>query len=86
MILTDILQSESSFNVLDLLGAGTLGTILTMVVQKVMSSKKDNADLLQQQLTIFNDMHLKMNEVIEKLQKMACYKEPCKNRINGEGE
>lgn len=72
-----------SFDIIGLIGGGTLGSIATMVVQKVLDKKKDQTDITAGSVNILTGMNDKLNSVIEQLQEKACYDELCEDRING---
>ncbi len=72
------------FDIIGLIGGGTLGSIATMVVQKLLDRKKDSTDITASSLDIMEKMNLKLNSVIDDLQKISCYDDQCKDRINGE--
>ena len=67
-----------------LIGGGTLGSIATMIVQKVINRKPDNQDLICKQFELMNNHTDKLNSVITQLEKMVCYMESCKKRVNTE--
>lgn len=73
-----------NLDIIGLIGGGTLGSIGTMVVQKIMDRKKDSTDITAASVNILTAMNDKLNSVIQQLQEKACYDEKCTDRINGE--
>jgi hypothetical protein len=65
-------------------GSGILGSITTMIVQKVLDRKKDKTDVVSDQVTMLNNVNKKLDEVVAQLQEIACYKKKCIDRINGD--
>lgn len=65
------------------------GTIITMLVNKVLSKKKESIDMTavinQQVRTLFDNGEFK-DKIIEELQSWACFRDPCNIRLNGAGE
>ena len=61
----------------------TIGSIVTMGVQKLFSRKRDKTDIVTSQVQMLDNVNQKLNSVVEQLQDIACYREPCKKRING---
>jgi len=72
-----------NIDLISILGSGTLGSIGTMVVQKILDRKKDTTDITASSVNILTGMNDKLNSVIEQLQEKACYDEECEDRING---
>lgn len=67
-----------------LAGGGTIGTIATITVQKFLNRKEDNVNVSKEQALLLKTVNIDLMEVVEKLQKIACYKDKCKGRVNGE--
>ena len=65
-------------------GSGTLGSIATMLVQKLLNRNSDKTDIVTNQVKMLNDVNAKLNEVVEQLQEVACYRKNCNERQNGE--
>lgn len=71
------------------LGA-TVGSVVTMAVQKVLNKKKDNADInvinydvIDKQFKSLWENLEQQGKVIKELQDKACYRDPCRLRVNG---
>ncbi len=81
MALSDILSPEIT---------AVLGTVLgsagTALVTKWQNRKTDNITLAQQQSTLLKTVNNDLNEVVKQLQAIACYRDNCNKRINGEKE
>lgn len=73
-----------NFDLFGLIGGGTLGSIATMITQKLMDRKRDKTDVITTQVKILNDVNDRLNEVVDKLQEVACYRKNCNERLNGE--
>ena len=91
MLLQLLQNSLSDPSMWGYIGAGsgigaTAGSILTMGVQKLMSKKKDDADVMEviirQVDQLLSQQEFK-DKIIEQLQLKSCFREPCENRING---
>ncbi len=63
-----------SETVLYLLGAGTVGSIITAVVEYFIKRKKENDTGLMDRVKF-------LEERIEKLEKLVCWDSDCKKRI-----
>jgi len=77
-------------SIIELLGTGTLGGVATMIVQKVLNSKKDKKDIetvtqniTMQTVELMNTANEQMKETIKELQEIVCYVPNCDFRING---
>lgn len=81
MTLQDILTPEITAVLGTLLGSG--GTAL---ISKWQNKKSDNITLAQQQSTLLKTVNNDLNEVVKQLQAIACYRDNCNKRINGETE
>lgn len=81
-MLLQILNDSSNFALMA--GSGTVGSIATMVVQKFLNRKSDKTDIVTNQVKMLNDVNAKLNEVVEQLQNVACYRNKCNERLNGE--
>jgi len=71
------------------LGA-TVGSVVTMTVQKVLNKKKDSAEVsvinyevIDKQFKSLWDNLEQQGKVIKELQDKSCYREPCNMRVNG---
>lgn len=70
-------------------GAGigsALGSVLTMGAQKLLNKNKEDVDIttvVNQQVRMLFDNGEFKDKIIKELQEWACYREPCKIRING---
>ncbi len=71
------------------LGA-TVGSVVTMTVQKVLNKKKDSAEVsvinysvIEKQFESLWDNLEQQGKVIKELQSKSCYREPCNMRVNG---
>lgn len=91
MLLQLLQNSLSDPSMWGYIGAGsgigaTAGSILTMGVQKLMSKKKDDADVMEviirQVDQLLSQQEFK-DKIIEQLQLKSCFREPCSERING---
>ena len=74
-------------NILPAIGVGsgfgaTFGSIATAVVNKFLNRKQDGTTIAANQVAMLNDVNENLNEVVKQLQDIACYREPCKIRIN----
>ena len=89
MTLLQIFQNSlSEPSLLGAIGAGagigtTVGSIATMGVQKWFTRKKDKTDVVDSQVKMLDNVNQTLNSVVKQLQDIACYREPCKKRING---
>ena len=59
------------------------GSAITMGVQKVLNRKKDKAEVNHSQVEFLEKVNARLDKVVEQLQEIACYREPCKKRVNG---
>lgn len=64
----------------DMLMYGTGGSIVTMILQKVLEFFKPKSE---RQLNKF-DVVDRLEKVVQQLQDVACYRDKCKERLNGE--
>jgi len=92
-----LLQVVQNIGIVELIGGGTLGSIATMIVQKLLSHKKDKVDIVQLQLEMLSEVNKSLNdnitrsqevykqyqEVIEELLEQICYTQKCDFRISG---
>jgi hypothetical protein len=84
MILAEILNVATNVNINDLIGGGTIGTIATLVVTKWINRKKDISDISSQTAILLKSVNNDLMGVIVQLQELACFKNKCNERINGE--
>ncbi len=91
-ILIDILTDPTITSMVGIgsgLGA-TVGSVVTMTVQKLLNKKKDTADVNvinyevidRQFKSLWSNLE-QQGKVVKELQEKACYRDPCKIRING---
>jgi uncharacterized membrane protein YjfL (UPF0719 family) len=81
MIITDIMTSASqNTGVIDILMYGTGGSVITMILQKLLEFLKPKSE---RQINKF-DVVDRLEKVVQQLQDVACYKDKCKERMNGE--
>lgn len=71
-------------------GIGSVaGAIGMKLIDKVLNKKKETVDMTavinQQVRTLFDNGEFK-DKIIEELQSWACFRDPCKIRLNGAGE
>lgn len=91
MLLQLFQETLSDPSVYGYIGAGSgvgaaLGSVLTMGAQKLMNKKKDDVDIttvVNQQVRMLFDNGEFKDKIIKELQDWACYRDPCKIRING---
>ncbi len=86
MTILQLFQDAASSGITDALLYGTGGGVVTMVVQKVLDRKRDKTDIITNQVTMLNQVNEKLMSVVEELQNVACYRENCRERINGSDE
>lgn len=87
--ITETISDPSMYLVGSGLGA-TVGSVVTMTVQKVLNKKKDNADInvinydvIDKQFKSLWENLEQQGKVIKELQDKACYRDPCNLRVNG---
>lgn len=78
-----LLQVVQNIGVVELVGGGTLGSIATMIVQKLLSRKKDKTDIVTSQVQMLSDVNEKLGKTIDQLQDLVCYVPKCDFRLNG---
>ena len=89
MTLLQLIQNTlSETSMLGAIGTGTgigtvIGSAVTASVNKWLNRKKDKTDIVTSQVQMLDNVNQKLNSVVEQLQDIACYREPCKKRING---
>ena len=66
-----------------LVGTGTLGSIVTMVIQKIFNRKQDTTQNASNTVEFLTKINERLDLVITQLQDAACYRDPCNDRING---
>lgn len=87
-ILQDASTDPSMYNYIGV-GSGigaTAGTIITMLVGKLLNKKKDDVDItdvINQQVRMLFETGEFKDKVIKELQDAACFRNPCRIRING---
>lgn len=70
-------------SIIEILSGGTIGSIATMLVQKVLSRKKDKIDVSQSQLNFFTEINERLHKSVVELEKKICYIPDCDFRVNG---
>jgi tRNA(Met) C34 N-acetyltransferase TmcA len=84
MLILQLLNDASTLDFGTIIGAGTGGGVITIVVQAWLNRNKDKTDVITNQVNMLNQVNQNLNEVVTKLQDLACYREKCKTRLNGE--
>ena len=80
MILSEIMTSAAQTGVIDILMYGTGGSVITMILQKLLEFLKPKSE---RQINKF-DVVDRLEKVVQQLQDVACYRDKCKERMNGE--
>jgi len=81
MILSEIMTSATqNTGVIDILMYGTGGSVITMITQKLLEFLKPKSE---RQINKF-DVVDRLEKVVQQLQDVACYRDKCKERMNGE--
>lgn len=62
------------------------GGLITAIGNKLLSWRHDKAKLHEIQSEVYNKVMASTNAVLEKALKQACFRDPCKRRINAENE
>jgi len=84
MVIAQITQFVQESDIVSLVGGGTIGSIATQLISKWITRKKDNSDISSQQALLLKTVNDDLSNVVAKLQSIACYRDKCRIRINGE--
>jgi hypothetical protein len=74
------MTSAAQTGVIDILMYGTGGSVITMILQKLLEFLKPKSE---RQINKF-DVVDRLEKVVQQLQDVACYRDKCKERMNGE--
>lgn len=80
MILDIMTSAAQNTGVIDILMYGTGGSVITMILQKLLEFLKPKSE---RQINKF-DVVDRLEKVVQQLQDVACYRDKCKERMNGE--
>jgi hypothetical protein len=83
-LINAVQDQTQTFDIWALLGGGTLGSIVTQLIQKYLNRKEDSTNISTQQAALLKTVNNDLMKVVEQLQEIACYVKPCKERINGD--
>ena len=73
-------SATQNTGVIDILMYGTGGSVITMITQKLLEFLKPKSE---RQINKF-DVVDRLEKVVQQLQDVACYRDKCKERMNGE--
>ena len=78
--MTEAASTTQNTGMFDVLIYGTGGSVITMILQKALEFFKPKSE---RQMNKF-DVVDRLEKVVQQLQDVACYREKCKTRLNGE--
>jgi|GEM_PF-3832452 len=79
-LMTEAASTTQNTGMFDVLIYGTGGSVITMILQKALEFFKPKSE---RQMNKF-DVVDRLEKVVQQLQDVACYREKCKTRLNGE--
>lgn len=83
-MILEILNQITTADIVSLIGGGTAGSIATQLITKFINRKKDDSDISSQQAILLKTVNDDLSKVVTALQDIACYRNKCKDRLNGE--